>query len=1120
MRKIILILFLLGQGQLFAQELKNYEMAGLSNPLVPGYFADPSIKKIGDTYYLYATTDGNGWGAGPSQVWISKDSVNWSLKPMNWPNTHWYWAPDMTRGYDGKYYLYYSQPVEIFGASSDSPTGPWTPLLADGKSIIPNYMLPGVITLDAQTFTDDDGKIYMFWGTWGIYPDHGCAVGLLNDDMKTFSRVEKIPNTVAIDFFEAPFMFKKNGIYYLMYSSGRCEDETYRVQYVKSTVSPFGPYEYPENNPILVTNDDESVHGPGHHSILQENDDFYIVYHRHNNPHSGGGFHRQLAADKIEFEENGDIKKVIPTHEGIGFLNENTIPFQNQVSNKTITSSSDYSKDFRAEFAIDDNNGTLWRAKDNMNPAWIQIDFGTPQRIKTMMTQFEFATWFYEYLIEYSTDGKIWEIFADKRNNRSWGSPMVDYGDATMRYLKIHIFDTQIPGLPKGIWNIKAYEETVEGDFYISEPVAVEEKSQPLGLVVDISAEDLIPGQKTDKIKNNGKADGHFYPKSDVYVTQISGKVAFQFSGNNFLQSNFPVPLSLTGNSSFTVIAEVYGSELKRYNPVLSWSKDRQDLAMAEFGYGQDKNRGLITHGGWADEGLQQNPEPEKWHQLVFTFDGYMEKIWIDGQLVSENNKMLFMRRGDFFRIGTDPFLENFFNGYLASLKVYDYSFSVAEIQSIQKPENKISSYFTAGDLDYRKPNNWINRVGNENIAENLIVTDIHGKQSVVIENENWFNEQMKNFWTNKKDQYLVILATPLSRKSSLFKEKILSGKEDIKSWYTLTVFPDKTYKVNDVKYSRKLKKLNLNHTAINQWMVSSSPVENIEWNIPTDFNYLTSARLIASSSGDSSVTLILNGNLQPDQQYLFSNGSVNSGWTNENYHYFNQADFSKGFEVKVKDDYGNVSQPIIARNKPGQVHLLSPEIDSNTFWDESQSADPTNISITQDGIKLSSVNTSWDGSENKGPFLYKKVAGDFVFSAEISDLEGLKQKKRTSGEVGIMIRDPEAASETHIQNTILTGWDIGNMTTHTSQQNRIQKNNGLSWTYFRYLQIQKIGDRFFLRGSNDGKNWNELPGSPVTDPLLNNKTLEVGLFQASNSNTATYGVFRQIKLWLPENLD
>lgn len=73
---------------------------GNMNPIIPGYFADPTIKKFGDTYYIYATTDGNGGGLGPSQVWTSKDFVNWTFQDMNWPTTYHYWAPDVTLGND------------------------------------------------------------------------------------------------------------------------------------------------------------------------------------------------------------------------------------------------------------------------------------------------------------------------------------------------------------------------------------------------------------------------------------------------------------------------------------------------------------------------------------------------------------------------------------------------------------------------------------------------------------------------------------------------------------------------------------------------------------------------------------------------------------------------------------------------------------------------------------------------------------------------------------------------------------------------------------------------------------------------------------------------------------
>ena len=66
MRTIFFIIFLtLCLALSFGQEVK-YNTPQAGNPIIPGYFADPTIQKFGDTYYLYATTDGNGGGLGPS----------------------------------------------------------------------------------------------------------------------------------------------------------------------------------------------------------------------------------------------------------------------------------------------------------------------------------------------------------------------------------------------------------------------------------------------------------------------------------------------------------------------------------------------------------------------------------------------------------------------------------------------------------------------------------------------------------------------------------------------------------------------------------------------------------------------------------------------------------------------------------------------------------------------------------------------------------------------------------------------------------------------------------------------------------------------------------------------
>ena len=242
MRTIFFIIFLtLCLALSFGQEVK-YNTPQAGNPIIPGYFADPTIQKFGDTYYLYATTDGNGGGLGPSQVWTSKDFVNWSIQPMNWPNTHYIWAPDVMKGKDGKYYMYYCQPCQIYCGVSDTPVGPWKNILGEEEAVlVPDRYVKMSITLDGQTFVDDDGSVYLYWGTWGIYPNHGCGVGKLNLDMKSFSDTTLIPNTQITDFFEAPYVFKRNGIYYLTYSSGSCHDNTYRVQYATSKPARWVP---------------------------------------------------------------------------------------------------------------------------------------------------------------------------------------------------------------------------------------------------------------------------------------------------------------------------------------------------------------------------------------------------------------------------------------------------------------------------------------------------------------------------------------------------------------------------------------------------------------------------------------------------------------------------------------------------------------------------------------------------------------------------------------------------------------------------------------------------------------------------------------------------------------
>lgn len=454
MNRIYLVAAFLLLGAVSGFARKKHDVPGTGNPVIPGYFADPTIKKFGDTYYMYATTDGSGAGFGPAQVWTSKDFVNWTLMPMNWPDSHWIWAPDVIRHTDGRYYYFYCQPCIIHCGVSETPRGPWKNILGESEAVlVPDRFVTNAITLDGQTFVDDDGSVYLYWGTWGIYKGFGCGAGKMTPDLKGFTETRLIPNTEAVDFFEAPFVLKRNGIYYFMYSSGSCHDHTYRVQYATSD-HPLGPYEY--KGCILETNEDGTVHGPGHHSILKEGDDYYIVYHRHDNPHSNRGFHRQLCMDKMEFAADGSIRKVIPTHKGVGALAPSVVKSENLALGAGVRASSCYDDNFRAEYAVDDNNGTLWRPR-GMGQEWLEIDLGSSREIQTVWTQFEYGTQFYQYLIETSVDGKHWSVFADKRNNHLAGSPMVDFGKAEARYVRLTFTGGQKNGFGGAVWNVKVF---------------------------------------------------------------------------------------------------------------------------------------------------------------------------------------------------------------------------------------------------------------------------------------------------------------------------------------------------------------------------------------------------------------------------------------------------------------------------------------------------------------------------------------------------------------------------------------------------------------------------------------------------------------------------------------
>jgi xylan 1,4-beta-xylosidase len=711
-KNISLIVLLLLAAKLTPQAQINIAAgAGNGNPLLPGYFADPTIRKFGDTYYIYATTDGIKLASGEPQVWISKDFVNWynfELRlqiPKGLTNC---WAPDVFKASDGKYYYFMGNcqaGCNIYGYVSDSPMGPFN-AINGGKAVIPaGTSKKDFPALDAQFLVDDDGSVYAYFGTWCTSFGGMGYVKINPANMYTIQKTGFIPIIQIPKAFEAAYPIKRNGKYFLMYSSGDCRLSSYAVQYSVSN-SPEGPFTPGKNCPILETNADGSVDGPGHHSILKEGNDYYIVYHRHDNPHSTNGEFRQVCVDKLIFSDSITIEKVIPTHKGIGYLGANQVPSPN-LAYKAKTSASSYyhllsegtqycegGYDYKylPDNAVDDNNGTLWKAAGGDMPQSLVVDLGKTVNVKRVMTQFEYPTFYYQYKIEVSADSIHWRIFSDKTKNRRSGSPMIDDNNLSARYVKLSVTGTEKSGMIPAIWNIKVYDSLFGiPSFKNSEMTTGPGTPVTKSLLADFEVGSLNDGAIISNVPNKGTLGGNFNKIGVPIVSRVDSVKAAFFDGKSYLKLSKKAPASLDWNSAFTASAWVYNPNIEMGECIIAWNS-RDNMLQSSYAalmYGTGPY-GAVAHGdGSVDLPYKEIPVKGRWHHIVVTFDGTLENVYVDGKLNTQTPLSLFVEKGEILIGASGESSENF-TGYISNAQLYDKAMTKEEVirlMNTTKPE-------------------------------------------------------------------------------------------------------------------------------------------------------------------------------------------------------------------------------------------------------------------------------------------------------------------------------------------------------------------------------------------------------------------------------------------------
>lgn len=319
------------------------------NPYLPSweYIPDGEPYVFGDRVYVYGSHDYyNGY------VFCMGDYVCWSAPvdnlgdwryegviypkeadPLNKDGKMCLYAPDITRGPDGRYYLYYvlDHVCVVSVAVCDTPAGKFEfygyvhyedgTRLGERAGDEPQFD-PGVLTEGKKTY------LYTGFCGRGDKSRSGAMATVLGADMLTIIEepVFVVPGCEygkdsgfeGHEFFEASSIRKVGGKYYFIYSSVVMHELCYAV-----STEPTKGFTY---GGVIVSNCDLHIdtykpaeqpmaYGANNHgSIVQIGEEWYIFYHRHTN---GTWYSRQGCAEKIEILPNGEIPQVEMTSCGL-----------------------------------------------------------------------------------------------------------------------------------------------------------------------------------------------------------------------------------------------------------------------------------------------------------------------------------------------------------------------------------------------------------------------------------------------------------------------------------------------------------------------------------------------------------------------------------------------------------------------------------------------------------------------------------------------------------------------------------------------------------------------------------------------------------------------------------
>ncbi|MCF3108190.1 family 43 glycosylhydrolase [Niabella sp. CC-SYL272] len=389
--------------------------------------ADPVIHLYKGVYFLYASKSGG--------YWFSDDLLHWKFRPSAILPTEDY-APTVETIQDTVFFMA-SQGARNIYFSTDP--------LQDNWQVYRKQFPLGVT--DPALFKDDDGRVYFYYGCSNVNPIMGVEL----DPARRFDTIG-IPrvlikhhivengweehgeanNNGKNGWNEGAWMNKYNGRYYLQYAAPGTEFKVYGDG-VYVSEKPLGPFTYMPNSPFSYK-PGGFINGAGHGSTFKDKYGNYwhvatmTISVRHM-------FERRIGLFPAFFDKDGqlhgntafgDYPMRMP-HRKMDFEKESLFAGWMLLSyNKPVKASSSLTG-HAAELAVNETVRDWWSAATGKAGEWLQVDLQKECTVNALQVSFadqdaglKASVTFtpYQFVIEFSADGKHWKPLVDKSGNK------------------------------------------------------------------------------------------------------------------------------------------------------------------------------------------------------------------------------------------------------------------------------------------------------------------------------------------------------------------------------------------------------------------------------------------------------------------------------------------------------------------------------------------------------------------------------------------------------------------------------------------------------------------------------------------------------------------------------